>query len=70
MDTHKPLTMNRLGNYLRATAAEMKQVSWPSRQTAVTYTALVIGITILAAIFLGSFDFIFTQMIDSIISTF
>ncbi|MEM9336620.1 MAG: preprotein translocase subunit SecE [Patescibacteria group bacterium] len=60
--------MSQLGNYLRATAAEMKQVSWPSRATALAYTAIVIGISILAAIFLGAFDYVFTQFIDLIVS--
>lgn len=60
--------MERFANYLRATVAEMRQVSWPSRQTAMVYTLLVIGVSALAAVYLGAFDFLFTRFIDIIIS--
>lgn len=62
--------MNSLGNYLRATAAELKQVSWPSRETAIAYVAIVIGVSVLVSLFLGAFDFLFQRIIDIIITTF
>lgn len=59
--------MSRLGNYLRDTAAEMKHVSWPTQMQTITYTALVIGVSAFAALFLGAFDYIFTQALNFII---
>lgn len=59
--------MSRLGNYFRDTAAEMKHVSWPTQMQTITYTLLVIGVSALVAMFLGAFDYIFTQALDLII---
>lgn len=60
--------MSRLGNYIRDTAAEMKHVSWPTQMQTLTYTALVIVVSALVALFLGAFDYVFTQILDIIIS--
>ncbi len=60
--------MSRLGDYIRDTAAEMKHVSWPTQLQTITYTALVIGISALVALFLGAFDYVFTQILDIVIS--
>lgn len=60
--------MNRLTNYLRETKAEMKHVKWPTQTQTFIYSGLVILISILVAIFLGGFDYLFTQFLNSIIS--
>ncbi|MFT7507818.1 MAG: preprotein translocase SecE subunit [Acidimicrobiales bacterium] len=56
--------MSRLGNYVRDTAAEMKHVTWPTQTQAFAYTALVIGISGVVAVFLGAFDYLFTQLLN------
>lgn len=56
--------MSRLGNYLRDTAAEMKHVSWPTQSQALVFTALVIGVSVIVALFLGAFDYIFTGILN------
>ena len=60
--------MSKLGNYLRDTAAEMKHVSWPTQMQTITYTVLVIAVSAIVALFLGAFDYLFTQALDLIIS--
>lgn len=59
--------MNRLANYLRDTRAELKHVKWPTQTQTFIYTALVIGISIIVAIFLGAFDYLFTQFLNMVI---
>lgn len=59
--------MSRLGNYVRDTAAEMKHVSWPTQKQAFIYTILVIVVSALVSLFLGAFDYVFTQVLDLII---
>lgn len=56
--------MNRLTKYLRAVAAEMKHVSWPTTHQAIIYTALVIGITVAVAIIVGVFDYLFNYLLE------
>lgn len=60
--------MSRLGNYFRDTAAEMKHVSWPTQMQTIIYTLLVIVVSAFVALFLGAFDYLFTQLLDLIIS--
>ncbi|MCA9359714.1 preprotein translocase subunit SecE [Candidatus Nomurabacteria bacterium] len=62
--------MNNLTKYLRDTVAELKQVSWPTQHQAMLYTALVIGISIVVALFVGAFDYLFSQGINVLVNRF
>ena len=42
---------------------ELRHVNWPTRQEAVRLTSIVIGISLGLALFLGFFDFLFTNII-------
>lgn len=57
----------RLVDYFKDTASEMKHVSWPTQAQTIVYTALVIAISAFVALFLGAFDYIFTQLLDLVI---
>lgn len=46
-----------LTNYLKETKAELKEVNWPTRSQTITYTVMVILISVLVAVFLGGVDF-------------
>jgi len=50
--------------YLRETRGEMKHVSWPTRKQALINTVLVILLSILVALLLGFFDFVFSKLLD------
>lgn len=62
--------MDRLTKYFRDTAAELRQVSWPTQRQAMLYTVLVIGISAVVAMFVGAFDFIFSKGISLLVSSF
>lgn len=51
-------------NYIKETKAEMKHVSWPTRKQAIAYTILVVIISIFISLYLGFFDFVFTEIIS------
>ena len=53
--------------YLKDTKAELKHVSWPTQKQTTTFTVLVILISLLIALFLGVFDFLFTSLLNSVI---
>jgi preprotein translocase subunit SecE len=59
--------MSRLGNYIRDTKAEMKHVSWPTQTQTIVYSALVILISVIVALFLGAFDYVFTNLLDMVV---
>jgi len=62
--------MTQLTKYIRATIAELRQVSWPTRQEAITYTVLVIVISTIVALYVGAFDYLFSQVVNSIVNRF
>lgn len=61
--------MTQLVKYVRATFAELRQVSWPTRQEAITYTILVVVISTIVALYVGAADYLFSQGINQLIHT-
>lgn len=59
--------MKKLINYIKASAEEMKKVTWPTKKETINYTLLVIGISAGVAIFLGTLDYIFAFGLELII---
>ena len=51
-------------NYLKDTWAELKHVSWPTQKQAGVYTAIVIVISVIVALFAGALDFGFSKGLD------
>lgn len=62
--------MDQLTKYFRDTAQELKQVTWPTQQQAMMYTALVIGISAFVALYAGAFDYLFSQVVSFIVNRF
>lgn len=58
---------NKLISYLKSSRAELKKVTWPSRQETTEKTILVIVISIVVAIYLGALDYILTRMLELVI---
>lgn len=52
-----------LNTYLKDTQAEMKHVSWSSRSQIISYTAIVIGISLFTGVYLGVLDFLFAELL-------
>ncbi len=54
-------------NYFKEVRAEMKHVSWPTRNQAVVYTIVVVAVSFATAAYLGVWDFVFTNIVKQII---
>lgn len=54
-------------NYFRDVRAEMKHVTWPSRPLIVAYTLVVVGVSVVTALYLGLLDYVFRLIIEKII---
>ena len=50
--------------YIKDTKGEMKHVSWPTKSQAIGYTMIVLVLSVALALYLGLFDYIFTNIID------
>ena len=59
--------MSKLVQYIKDTKGELKHVSWPTQKQTIVFTILVIVVSIFIAAFLGTFDFIFTGLLDKYI---
>lgn len=55
--------ISQIRDYLHEVKVEVKKVDWPTRQETLKYTAIVVGISLFVAIFLGGLDFIFTNLL-------
>jgi len=53
--------------FLKEVRLEMKKVNWPTRKETIRYTLIVIGISVAVAAFLGTFDFLFTTLLNKFI---
>lgn len=54
-------------SYLGEVKAEMTKVVWPTRKQVVELTILVIFISIIVGIYVGSLDFVFTNVLNKIL---
>lgn len=50
---------NKVVSFLEETKAELKKVTWPTRQEIIGSTAVVLFSTAVLAVFIGFFDYVF-----------
>ncbi|MDD2753079.1 MAG: preprotein translocase subunit SecE [Candidatus Portnoybacteria bacterium] len=58
---------NRIITFFSEVKAELKKVTWPTRQETYNYTLTVVGISLGAALFLGLADFVFQLLMNKFI---
>lgn len=59
--------MQRLQRYFQQSWSELSKVVWPTRQQAIQLTIAVIVFSLLAAVFLGGIDYVFTRILELLI---
>jgi len=59
--------MNKILTFFKEARAELMKVNWPNRQQALNYTLMVIGISVVVAIFLGGLDYFFVKLLKTYI---
>ncbi len=55
--------MNTIVNYLKSVRTELKHVVWPTKNTVINHSILVIVISVITAIFLFGLDTFFTRVL-------
>ncbi len=58
---------NRFIQYVKDVRGEMTHVAWPTQKQTAIFTALVIAVSIVTALYLGAFDYVFTSVLDTVI---
>lgn len=59
--------MNSPINFLKEVRTEMNNVSWPSKKETTRLTGVVIGVSLIVAIFIGILDFLFTNLMTLVL---
>ena len=59
--------IERLTTFLKEARIELKKVTWPTKQETIRYTATVVIISIVIAIFLGVLDIIFQFILNKFV---
>jgi preprotein translocase subunit SecE len=61
------ITDNKVVNYIKEAKEELGKVVWPTRQELIRHTMIVVGVSLAVAAFLGVFDFVFNQVLETIV---
>lgn len=62
--TQAPQTAIR---FMREAFDELRKVSWPSRETTVRYTVIVIVSSLVVGIVIGGLDYLFTFLLEVVL---
>ncbi|MDP3402578.1 MAG: preprotein translocase subunit SecE [bacterium] len=60
--------MKSFFTYLRNVRGELAHVVWPDRNQAIVHTVLIIFVSAIVAIYLSGLDYVFTGVVDRIIT--
>jgi len=58
----------RIVRYFKEVRAEVKKVTWPSRDTTIKLTLIVLGVTTAMSLAMGLVDWLFTKLFALIVS--
>jgi preprotein translocase subunit SecE len=59
--------LRRAQEFVREVIAEFRKVTWPSRQELINSTVVVITVTVVVALFLGSVDIALAKIVEAIL---
>ena len=58
----------RIRNFFKDVIAEFKRVQWPTRETAIKSTSVVVGVSLAVALYLGVADLGLSDIMQTIIA--
>jgi preprotein translocase subunit SecE len=53
--------------FLKEVKNELSKVIWPTRAQATKLTAIVVGVSVIVGVFIGTLDFLFTKLMGLIL---
>ncbi len=59
--------LSKITTFLKEVKMEIKKVNWPTKKETLRYTLIVIIVSIMVAVVLGSLDYIFTIFLEKFI---
>jgi len=67
-NSEKPNFFQRIKRWFKETAGELRKVSWPTREEALSLTRIVLIVTIIMSAILGVLDFIFARLVGLLVN--
>ncbi|RME69492.1 MAG: preprotein translocase subunit SecE [Chloroflexi bacterium] len=61
-------TENAVVRYFKETRAELRKVTWPTREETKNLTTIIVVVTVAMALFLGLLDYIFQIIVAGIVA--
>lgn len=58
-----------IGRYVRDTRAELRKVTWPSREEGWHLTLIVLGATVGMSLILGASDYFFSKIMQGVVTS-
>lgn len=62
------IRMGQVAGFFSEVKVELSKVTWPTRQEVIKLTVLVLIISAIVGLYLGVLDFIFTKLVELLIS--
>ena len=59
--------MKKIVNFLKEVKTELNKVHWPTKSETIKLSMVVIFITVFVSLYLGSLDFIFAKITESVL---
>lgn len=59
--------ISKLTTFIKEAKVELAKVNWLSRKQVINYTMLVVGVSLVMAIFLGGLDYVFGAALKAFI---
>lgn len=56
--------MKKIVKFFKEVLVEFKNITWPKKETLIQLTIVVVFISIITSLILGSFDYLFTNFIS------
>ncbi len=60
----KKISLKKITNFLKEVKVEIKKVNWPTKKETIRYTLIVIGASVVVAIYLGGLDVFFGYLLQ------
>ena len=59
--------MTRIRRFIEESWSELKKVTWPTRETVIRLTLLVIGVSVLVGLYIAVLDRFFNTLLDAVL---
>ena len=63
----KNIVVDKITQFIKEVRYELAKVSWPTRNQIIQYTAIVVVLSLVMALFLGLLDFVFEWLLNKFI---